>query len=166
MDNNIEKKKRFLGKRKRKLKWTKRRFEMRLEGQEKSVRKLCVDDAPLVGCREKAALEIQHDWLCYRFVRFLRAVRTSWRLDLASSPSPSHPFRHCHPIISRHIYKKTRDNHTCMHARTRDHRIGMADKTTTSTSYHKSLVSFSSLKCPHRCCSISHLSILCMHTHT
>ena len=76
-------------------------------------------------------------------------------------------FRHCHPIISRHIYiKKTRDNHTRMHARTRDHRIGMADKTTTTTSYHRSLVSFSSLKCPHSCCSISHLSIFCMHTHT
>ncbi len=94
------------------------------------------------------------------FIRSFRKIRTVQFLLSFSSLL----FRHCHPIISRHIYiKKTRDNHTCMHARTRDHRIGMADKTTTS--YHRSLVSFSSLKCPHRLPSISHLSILCMHTH-
>jgi hypothetical protein len=98
------------------------------------------------------------------FIRSFQKIRTvQFLLSISLSL-----FRHCHPIISRHIYikKKTRDNHTCMHARTRDHRIGMADKTTTTTSYHRSLVSFSSLKCPHRRCSISHLSILCMHTHT
>jgi len=95
------------------------------------------------------------------FIRSFQKIRTvQFLLSLLL-------FRHCHPIISRHIYiKKTRDNHTRMHARTRDHRIGMADKTTTTTSYHRSLVSFSSLKCPHRRCSISHLSIFCMHTHT
>jgi len=84
-------------------------------------------------------------------------------ISFSLSPLSSLPSYH----LSTHIHKKkSRDNHTRMHARTRDHRIGMADKTTTTTSYHRSLVSFSSLKCPHRRCSISHLSILCMHTHT